>query len=188
MHTGLSAGAFATPPRNLSRPSRKRAQNAFRPARRPRPIGTDANITSGDVKHHLFLCQHHRAKCHYHHGHSRSRLRAQTTTHLTSQHLSHPSERRSRERRLHAVMSGSRARKAPRRWSPTPRGLPRLHGPGGAAPTKRRWDAHQSTRGGPPTPPDLRGGAGPPGKQLKQHPPFRAIWGPWRVCIGLFVG
>ena len=57
-----------------------------------------------------------------------SRLRAQTITHLTSQHLSHPSERRSRERRLHAVTSGSRAPKAPRRWSPTPRGLPRLHG------------------------------------------------------------
>ena len=88
MHTGLSAGAFATPPRNLSRPSRKRAQNAFRPARRPRPIGTDANITSGDVKHHLFLCQHHRAKSHYHLGHSRSRLRAQTITHLTNKHLS----------------------------------------------------------------------------------------------------
>ena len=56
------------------------------------------------------------------------RLRAQTFTHLTSKHLSHPSERRSRERRLHAVTSGSRAHKAPRRWSPTPRGLPRLHG------------------------------------------------------------
>ena len=54
--------------------------------------------------------------------------RAQTITHLTNKHLSHPSERRSRERRLHAVTSGSRARKAPRRWSPTPRGLPRLHG------------------------------------------------------------
>ena len=39
-----------------------------------------------------------------------------------------------------------------------------------------RRDAHQSTGGGPPTPPDLRGGAGPPEKQLKQHPPFRAIW------------
>ena len=59
--------------------------------------------------------------------HSRA-LRAQTTTHLTSKHLFHPSERRSRARRLHAVTSGSRARKAPRRWSPTPRGLPRLHG------------------------------------------------------------
>ena len=56
------------------------------------------------------------------------RLRAQTITHLTSKHLFHPSERRSRARRLHAVTSGSRARKAPRRWSPTPRGLPRLHG------------------------------------------------------------